>query len=198
MMPLDEQHVHAATGIYKKLEKKYQEVTFAMPMFMEYLIDTGVSKNWTYATYDTILSSKSFCEAAKEKNNDLIIIGNVDKKYEFDAIFNFQEINEALPYKDNFIEHLLKLDVVQTDPVLLNPINNLYPASASQLALKNCSATADFINRYMKTDPHINEIQQLYDLDAFKKYKVAIQKAVRDAKKEEDQNADKNSNKTGE
>lgn len=194
LMPLDEQHVYAATGIYKHLDPKYQQITFAMPMFMEYLVDTHISKNWTYATYDSIISSKSYCQAAEDTNGDLIIIGNVDKKYKFDAVFNFQEIDEALPYKDSFIEHLLNTKAVQLDPILFNPINSLYTAADSLLALKNCEATADFINHYMKTDPHINEIHSLYDLEAFKTYSYAIKKAVAadDKKKKAKLRADKN------
>lgn len=197
LMPLDEQHVHAATAIYKYLNPKYQQITFAMPMFMEYLIDTHISKNWTYATYDSIISCKSYCKTAEETNGDLIIIGNADKKFTFDAIFNFQDIDEALPYKDNFIEHLLSLKAVQNDPILLAPIDHLYTAADSLLTLKNCKATADFIGQYMTTDPHINEIRSLYDLDAFKTYSYAIKKAVAaNDKKEGNLRPDKNNNQT--
>lgn len=42
LMPLDEKWVYMATGLYKALTAKAKEVTFAMPQYMEYLIDTKI------------------------------------------------------------------------------------------------------------------------------------------------------------
>lgn len=173
LMPLDEQHSYAAMGIYKYLSPETREITFPMPMYQDYMIQNKISNNWTEACYYSLVSAKSFCMAARADNkryHNLVIIGNTDKQFEFDAVFNFQEIEESLPYKDNFIEHLLNNSLITSDPVLLRPIENLHTADESQLALRNCKATAEFIEAYLKTDPHIDEIRGKYDLEMFTKY----------------------------
>ena len=158
LMPLDEQHVHAAAGIYKALPAEVQAHTFPMPMFMEYAITTKVSSNWTYAFFDAIISARSLYKSSQDK--DLIIIGNVPTTCTFDAVFNFQEIDETLPYKDNFAARLK--DIVATEEVLSNIINNLYTADSSIFSLQDCTATADFLTAYLQTDPQLDKIKAKY------------------------------------
>lgn len=170
LMPLDEQHVYAATGIYKNLSPELQNITLAMPMFMEYLIETHISPNWVYALFDTLISAKSYCKTAEQSKGDLIIIGNTLKDYQFDAVFNFQDIEEALPYKDNFIEHLLNDEQIKENQVLLQQIAGLHEAHESILPLMNCKASAQFIEDYMKTDPQLDKITVAFDVEKFGKY----------------------------
>ena len=56
LMPLDQQHVDMSAAIYKALPHEIKEHTFAMPMFMEYLISVGKSQNWLWAFFDAIVS----------------------------------------------------------------------------------------------------------------------------------------------
>lgn len=167
LMPLDQQHVDASAAIYKSLPHEIQETTFPMPMFMEYLIGVGKSQNWLWAFFDAVVSAKSIYNAAAKTDKHLIIIGNMPTDYKFDAVFNFQEIEESLPYKDNHAEKIKEL--VQDEEVLANIVNNLYTADASQFSLHDCRATADFLTAYLETDPKIDELKQKYaDILKFK------------------------------
>jgi len=158
LMPLDEKSVYMAAGIYKALPHELQDRTFCMPMFMDYLVQTGLVKNWGYALFDTLLTAKKLYEADDE---DLIIIGNTDKKYEFDAIFNFQDIEKDLPFEDEFVNKVKEL--VQSEEVLVKMINNLYENKDSIMPLHNCVATADFLTAYIETDPGLDKLRKEYE-----------------------------------
>ena len=150
LMPCDEQHVYAAAGIYKALPQEMKEITFPMPMFMDYLIETKIVGNWIMAFFDSLVSAKNLYCAAEKQNDNLLIIGTAPANMEFDAVFNFQDIEESLPYQDNFLE---KIKVaVKSDDMLTKLIADLVGADSSKLALHNCVATADFLTKYMKTD----------------------------------------------
>lgn len=150
LMPCDEQHVHAAAGIYKALPQEMKEITFPMPMFMDYLIETKIVGNWIMAFFDTLISAKNIYRAAEKQNDNLLIIGTAPSDMEFDAVFNFQEIEETLPYEDRFLDKI-KI-AVKSDDRLTELVADLVGADASKLALKDCAATADFLTKYMKTD----------------------------------------------
>lgn len=150
LMPCDEQHVYAAAGIYKALPNELKEVTFPMPMFMDYLIQNKVVGNWIMAFFDSLISMKNLYKAATEANDNLLIIGTAFADMEFDAVFNFQEIEESLPYEDKFIEKIR--EAVKSDEKLTDMVNNLYDGASSKLALMNCVASADFLTKYMNTD----------------------------------------------
>lgn len=160
LMPLDQQHVDAAAAIYKALPHEVKEHTFIMPTFMEYLVHMGKSQNWLWAFFDAIVSAQNVYKTADKNKDDLIIIGNLPNTYKFDAIFNFQEIEETLPYKDNHAEKIKEL--VQEEKVLADIVNNLYGAEDSTFSLRNCVATADFLSAYLQTDPKLDEIKAKY------------------------------------
>lgn len=161
LMPLQEQSAYMATGIYKALPHEIQEKCFAMPMFMEFLVKTKVSPNYTYALFDSILSAEALCDAAEKDNLDLLIIGNVKNTYKFDKIFNFQDIETDLLYKDDFIEKVAQ--IVADEEILANKISHLYTSKDSTMTLHNCVATADFLSAYMNTDPHLEQITEEYN-----------------------------------
>jgi hypothetical protein len=148
LMPCDEQHVYAAAGIYKALPNEMKDITFPMPMFMDYLIENKIVGNWIMAFFDSLISMKNIYNAAM--NRDLLIIGTAPVDMEFDIVFNFQDIEQDLPYKDAFLEKIR--EAVKSDEMLLKMVSNLYSADASKMPLHNCIATADFITKYMKTD----------------------------------------------
>lgn len=45
LMPLDEKNTYTAAGIYKALPAKVKDITFSMPMFMDYIVGTKASSN---------------------------------------------------------------------------------------------------------------------------------------------------------
>lgn len=159
LMPLDEKSAYMASGIYKSLPKEIKEVTFCMPAFMEYLLITKTSPNWEYALFDSLLSAKHVYEAAKDDN--LIIIGNMPKDYKFDAIFNFQDLEESLDYNDPFIDKMR--EKVASEDILMKLIDNTYNKEDSKLSLHNCIATADFLTAYLQTDPQVDQIRASYE-----------------------------------
>ena len=151
LMPCDEQHVYAAEGIYQALPAKLREKTFAMPMFMEYLVITKQSEDWIGALFYSLLAAKKlFLAAEKDPQEDLIIIGNASADLSFDAVFSFQDIEESMDYQDLFIEKLKGL--VSKEEILLTQLENLHTKDKSLFNLTNCIASADFIAKYIKTD----------------------------------------------
>lgn len=151
LMPCDEQHVHAAAGVYKALPHELKEQCFPMPMFMDYLIQNKIVGNWIFSFFDTMLSLKSIYRTADENKDDLIVIGTAPKDFEFDAIFSFQEIDSKEKYKDNFLNKAIR-PVVAKDEKLFAMVSNLYDVDDVQFALHNCTASADFLAAYIRTD----------------------------------------------
>lgn len=149
LMPLDEKMVYAATGIYKELPDEVKDITFNMPMMMEYLIVTKQAENYENAAVDVLYSACKVYEAAE--NNNLVVIGNMPKNFKFDYVYNFQDIEQALPYKDLFIENLLKKckEVLEEDNIVFKYLDNLHTADESLLSLENCEATAHFIGKFV-------------------------------------------------
>lgn len=158
LMPLQEQSAYMAMGIYKNLPAAVKDKTFCMPAFMDYLVTTKLVPNWEYALFDTILCAEKM---AAVEDEDLILLGNVNKNLHFDAIFNFQDINEALPYSDPFVETMK--NKVRSEELLLSKVDNLYTAEDSTFRMKNCRATADFLTAYLDTDPKLKEIKAEYE-----------------------------------
>lgn len=160
LMPLDEKSTFMSAGIYKYLANDVKDNCFSMPNFMDYLIQTKMAPNWTYSLFDTIIAAESVYQAAEKEGNDLIIIGNMSIAYDFDLIVNFQDLVESLPYEDKFVEKVK--EIVKEEKVLLNKLN-LYQNKDSSLAMHNVEATAKFLSDYIKTDPHLERIEQEYE-----------------------------------
>lgn len=150
LMPLDEQHVPAATAIYQALPKEIKEISFALPMYMEYLVKTRVEKSWEEAVVRSLFSSKKLLDVLKTEDNYLLI-GNAPKSFKFDAVFNFQDIDESLPYEDKFLEKVKSLFNVNEEPLLHSLLSDLYKTEDSTFSLHNCIATADFLSKYIET-----------------------------------------------
>ena len=170
LMPCDEQHIYASEGIWKALPHELKEKTFAMPMFMEYLIVTKQAKDWVEALFYSLLSAKKLHQAAAAQD-DLIIIGNTDAGLEFDEVFSFQDVEESMEYRDLFIEKLTTL--VKDEELLYNQLINLHTKDESKFNLHNCVASADFISKYIKTDVK-HKLEQLT-----KEYEEEIKKVTK-------------------
>ena len=154
LMPCDEQHIYAASGIFKALPEELKECCFPMPMFMEYLVISDGKKL-------TIAATQGAQDDAKDH---LIIIGNVEKNCgEFDAVFSFQDIEETESYRDVFIEKLT--DLVASEAPLVDQLKNLHTVDEVKLPLTNCVASADLISKYIKTGvkTKLNQLQKEYE-----------------------------------
>ena len=167
LMPLDEKWTYIATGLYRCLPTEVRDKTFTMPMFMQYCVTTKVSPNWLFAQFDALATAKNVYKSAGD--GDLIVIGNCDKDMKFDAVFNFQDLAEDMPYEDLLIEKTK--DVVKEDDFLLSYLTNLYTNEDSIMPLHNLEASADFLAAYLDTDPKIEQIRKRYqDKINFKDY----------------------------
>lgn len=160
-MPCDERMVYTAAKIYKELPNDIKDITFSMPMFMDYLISSKVVGNWVYAFFDAMVSMKNIYKTAVKSKDDLIVFGTAPKNMKFDVIFSFQDDAEQMPYKDNFL-HKIK-DIVKDEPKLTAYVENLYGAEDSKFNLYNCRASAGFLSEYIKTDPKLEDIRAKYE-----------------------------------
>lgn len=160
LMPCDERSVYAATAIYKLLPQNLQEHTFSLPMYMEYLKDIKLVKNDIEAFYYSMMAAQKIVEAT-QTNENLIIFGNISNKYQFDAIFSFQDLESTLSYEDKFIDKVIEIS--KEEEILHKYTNNLYTASDVVLPLTNCQATATFLTKYISSDPKLDEIKILYE-----------------------------------
>jgi len=90
------------------------------------------------------------------------------KKYKFDLIVNFQDLVESLPYEDKFVEMMKKK--VEGDDNLTSMLD-MYTNEDSKLSMHNALATADFLSKYIETDPHLEDIEADYEkrLEEWKK-----------------------------
>lgn len=160
LMPLDERYTYLAAAIYKNLPRDVQEHTLCMPAFMDYMVHVKLCPNWEYALFDTILTAEKIYKATNDE--DLIILGNLDKNCKFDAIFNFQDNDEDLTYEDKFLERMQQLAAGEHNLEVL--VNNVHTADESKMALHNCKATADFLVDYLATDLKLDEIKKEYEI----------------------------------
>ena len=173
LMPLDEQHVPAATAIYEYLPKEIRDICFSLPMYMQYLMSTKLERTWEECCVRTLFDSQKLLDVLKPQD-DYILIGNTAKKYKFDNVFNFQDIEKAQSYKDVFLEKIRQI-FGHNDPIIDKLIYNLHENKESSLALINCRATADFLTDYINAGSFseqydFKKIKEKYDKEILKKY----------------------------
>lgn len=162
LMPVYETHEDIAYALYKALPKEIKEITFSMEMYTTYLrAIKSISPLDAY--FQTLLATERVFENLKD-NEDIIIFGNLPKKYKFDAIFAFQDNLETLPYEDKPLKKIEEIVKEVNDPVLNKYfIMPFYSAEDSQLNLTNCIASADFLTAYLETDPKLDKIKKEYE-----------------------------------
>lgn len=176
LMPCDERMTYYAAKIYSELTNETKDITFSMPMFMDYLISSKIVGNWIYAFYDSFVSMKKVYEASGKGN--LIVFGTAPKSMHFDVVFSFQDDKEQLTYEDKFLAHIK--NAVSEEPILAAYTENLYDESDVTFKLHNCKATAQFLSDYIKTDYDLEKIQEKYkDKLKFKKGDVDVRSSVR-------------------
>lgn len=158
-MPLSESHSAIAMAIQKALPHELADKSFFMPAYIDYLLTTKTVENSIYAVSNALLAAQICWKQAEERKEDLIIFGNVDKSFKFDAVFNCQDLQEDLPYQDGRAEKMQEL-VKGSEAEYI--AHKLYTNADSQMPLHNAVALADFLTAYIKTDPHLEKIAAEY------------------------------------
>lgn len=167
LVPNNVTNLEYCMQIWEKLRPELQEKSFCIPMYIQYLVETGQAKDQTEAFFYAMRCAEMIYKNTT-KNDMMIIFGNMNKNYKFDTIFNFQN-NTYDKYKDYFIEALN--EVIKPDgdddsayKLLSQYTTNLHEASESSLVLMNIDAACDFLNSYTKTniDKTLNELRTNY------------------------------------
>jgi hypothetical protein len=166
LMPLDEKWSFISTALFQNLSRNAKDKTFVMPMFSEWqmatkhmILGNDLPIHWNVATFGSILKAKEMYKIQNATKQDFILIGNISPDYKFDVIFNFQDMEKDEPYQDLYIEKLK--EVFAEDKVLSSNLN-FYDATASTMTLHNITAAAEFLSKYIETDPHIEDIKAKY------------------------------------
>lgn len=166
LMPLDERWSYIATELWKHLDEDARDCTFAMPMFTEwqmatkrFVLGSDLPPHWNVATFGTLVKAREVYHIQEAVERNLIIIGNIDPDYKFDAVFNFQDVNQDLPYQDHYLDKLS--EAFKNEPSLVKYLH-FYPSTASTLTLHNIEAAAAFLSAYVRTDVHLDEVRAKY------------------------------------
>lgn len=167
LMPLDERYVYLSSAIYKGLDDEVKKITFAIPMFADYLraVKYGGedSNDWLYPTVFALYSANKMCSQVK-KDENLIIIGNVSKDYElspFDLIFNFQDDELKLTYDDKFL--IKAQEICKDEEPIMKLMTNIHKAEESLYPLTNCGATAILLTELIKSNKPLEELKAKYE-----------------------------------
>ena len=141
--------------IWEKLNPEIQEKSFCIPMYMQYLVDTNQVKDQTEAFFYAMRAAEMVYQNIKA-GDTAIIFGNMNKGYQFDTVFNFQN-NHYDMYKDYFIEALNEVIKPDTEDdssykILSRYTTNLHEANESSLILMDIDAASEFLNSYTSTD----------------------------------------------
>lgn len=156
LTPCNGLHVnYTATIIKDILEKKSDSIeVFSIPMYVEYLVAVGKVKDKVEGFFYAMRAAEYVYNQRKKPN--LIIFGNMSKKFDFDSVFNFQE-DKVLQYTDFFIQGLneaIKPDGEDDSAYqfLSQFTTNLHEADESCLTLVNPSATSEFLVNYCNAE----------------------------------------------
>ena len=161
LMPCDERQTYQASGLMKYLDKEAAKYTFSMPMYMDYLRITKLVKNEFSNYCYTALAAKKLVEASIQHDEPLIICGNVNKNYSFDAILTFMDGEETQPYEDKFLDKIRsQLDFSDADlSKLKDYFLNLYEDKDAIFRMKDWKAAAEFISKYFKSNQKLEEVK---------------------------------------
>lgn len=119
------------------------------------------------AAGQAIISTKEMVSS----NKSIIVFGNLPTNVtSFDYVFNFQQNDEALPYKDLVLEAICKTAQESNDDYLKQLFSNFYTADASIMALQNFTATADFLSKWYTSEEQMAIVAENYK-DKFKTFK---------------------------
>lgn len=163
LMPLDERAVPMSMALWRELPSELQEQTFNVVGYMDYLVQSKLVGNWVTAMFYSLMAAEKVIKAT-DKNENLIVFGNTNKKYKFDIVLNMQDMEVAEPYKDNFLEEVKSIVLPTNEKPLIKLIDNTYDASASILSLINIDASAALLVDLIKSDNKaaIEELKHQY------------------------------------
>lgn len=162
LMPVGTEYAATGFEFYKNLSDYALNCTVVICNVVDYLLETNAQDNYGIAVLNAITGTEKVYEEAVENNEDVVIFGNVNKKYDFDLIFNFQDVNDdTLPYEDKLIDKMREISFDAPD-VSAEELEfyNLHTADESQLTLKNSKATAELISELLASKPIINHQDQ--------------------------------------
>ena len=163
LMPVYDTHEDMTYAIYSKMPHEIKEKVFGMNMYATYLKTIKKNTNPLETYFDTLMTVEKIYENLKE-DEDIIILGNMPKKYKFDAVFTFQDNIETLPYEDKWLTKVEELIQDANDEILTKYfVTPFYSEEDSQMDLTNCTATADFLAAYLQTDPKLDKIKREYE-----------------------------------
>lgn len=171
LMPVGTEYSATGFEFYKNLSDYASNSTIVICNVVDYLLETNAQDNYGIAVLNAITGTEKIYEEAVENNEDIVIFGNVNKKYDFDLVFNFQDANDdTLPYKDLLIEKMREISFDSDVPAEELEFYNLHTADESQLTLKNSKATAELISELLASKPIINQqdkneqIKKIYEI----------------------------------
>ncbi len=163
LMPVYDTHEDITYAIYSKLPHEVKEKVFGMNMYSSYLKAIKTNLTPFEAYFETLMVTEKVYESCGA-DEDLIIFGNLPKKYKFDAVFTFQDNIEALPYKDLWLDKIDEVATEVSDPILDKYFTKpFYSEEDSQTDLIDCTAAADFLAAYLQTDPKLDKIKREYE-----------------------------------
>ena len=117
LMPVYDTHEDMTYAIYSKMPHEIKEKMFGMNMYATYLKTIKKNTNPLETYFDTLMTVEKIYENLKE-DDDIIILGNMPKKYKFDAVFTFQDNIETLPYEDKWLKKVEELIKDTNDEIL--------------------------------------------------------------------------------
>ena len=108
LMPVYDTHEDITYAIYSKMPHEVKDKTFGMNMYSTYLKTIKKDTSPLEAYFDTLMTVEKIYENLKE-DEDIIILGNMPKKYKFDAVFSFQDNILNRSYNQQLCHKLLFL-----------------------------------------------------------------------------------------
>ena len=158
LTPINERLTYACAGIWKSMDDRTRKMSYFAPLYAEYLKETR-TKNFIVAAYESIITFNELARVSEERKEDIVLFGNVSKKYKFDKVFSF---NSGLDYDD----HQLLSDEIQSvldDDFADLKKENLYQAEDSSMILENnLDAIAHFMNQLLLADNDIT-LKSIYN-----------------------------------
>lgn len=158
LTPINERLTYACAGIWKGLDDRTKKMCYFAPIYAEYLKETR-TKNFIIAAYESMITFNELARVSEEKKEDIILFGNVSKKYKFDKIFSF---NLGLDYDDHQL-FSSEIQSVLDDEFQDLKKENLYQAEDSSMILENnLDAIAHFMNQLLLADNDIT-LKSIYN-----------------------------------
>lgn len=167
LSPVDEQHAISSLKLTEHINNNNVNKTFEMAGYADFLVQTKKAKNWEEAVLKTFITLNIILKDKNIKN--ILIIGNAPKNYFFDEILSYDDGEEAIDYKDNFLE--LLQEKTKDNKELYFLIHNLYTKEDSKMNLKDTKATQELLIKLLNIEDRGQELE-----NAIQQYEQWIKK----------------------